>query len=417
MIAVIGLGFVGLTTALGFADKGYKVYGFDVNQEKMTMIKQGEIPFLEPNLKEALERNINKNFIVVSNIKEAVNASKSIFICVGTPNDDQGKVDLTYIEKAIEAILKEVEKMDYKILVIKSTVPPATTKEKIIAFIEKQGFIIGKNIGLANNPEFLREGYAWEDFTCPDRVVIGEYDKRSGDTIEEIYKPFNAPVHRVSLNTGEFIKYLSNTLLATLISYSNEMSLIANAIKDIDIAESFQILHEDKRWSGQPANIKSYAYPGCGFGGYCLPKDTQALVARSREHGYDPKILENVLKVNQKIKSFVVDRISQTVKFSDTIGVLGLSFKPDSDDVRESPSRDIIQLLIKIGYKNIIAYDPVANNAFKKSYNLPIQYAASLSEIVKKTDNLIILTAWKEFKNNKNLFKNKRVFDFRYILK
>lgn len=416
MITVIGLGFVGLTTALGFSEKGINVYGYDVNTEKVNLIANKKIPFYEKGLQEALERNLNKNFILSKDLKTSIENSKVIIMCVGTPSDENGKADLKYIKSALDTILSYVNKDDKKIIITKSTIPPSTTVNEIIPYIINKGFYVGKNIFVANNPEFLREGHAWDDFINPDRIVIGTNDEYTKTVMEQIYKNFNVPIRFVSLNTGEFIKYLSNTFLATLISYSNEMSIIADYIGNIDIKNAFKIFHEDKRWYGQPANMQSYAYPGCGFGGYCLPKDTQALVQKANEFGYDAKILRNVLTVNSEIKPHWIDKITQTVSKEENITILGLSFKPESDDIRQTPVLEIINLLLKQDYKNIIAYDPLANKLFDKAYKLPIKYANTMDEAVNQSKTIIIATGWKEFIDNKEILSDKNVFDLRYIL-
>ena len=416
MITVIGLGFVGLTTALGFSEKGFKVFGYDIDKEKVEFIKNNQLPFYENGLDKALAENLGKNFCIVENLKNAIENSEVVFLCVGTPSDEKGHADLKYIKSALEEILKYTNKNEKKVIVTKSTIPPATTQNEIVPYINSLGFEVGKNIFVANNPEFLREGFAWEDFISPDRIVIGAEDDFTKKTLRKIYEVFNVPIHIVSLNTGEFIKYLSNTFLSTLISYSNEMSMIADSIGNIDIKSAFKIFHEDKRWFGKPAGMKSYAYPGCGFGGYCLPKDTQALVKRAEEFGYKSKILSEVLNVNSEIKPHWIEKIKSSINNDAKIAVLGLSFKPESDDIRQTPALEILNLLIKNGYKKIIAYDPLANELFDKKYHLPIEYADSMESAIKDVENVIILTGWKEFIEKKDLLKNKTVFDMRYVL-
>ncbi len=416
MITVIGLGFVGLTTALGFSEKGLKVYGYDINKEKTALIASGKIPFFEKGLDEVLAKNLNKNFLIASSIEEAVKNSKVIIMCVGTPSDDKGRADLTYIKSALDSILSSVDKQDKKIIIIKSTIPPSTTRNEIIPYIEKSGFETGKDIFVANNPEFLREGHAWDDFINPDRIVIGTDDEYTKTIMSEIYSKFSVPIHFVTLNTGEFIKYLSNTFLSTLISYSNEMSMIADSIGGIDMKAAFKIFHEDKRWFGNPANMQTYAYPGCGFGGYCLPKDTQALVQKAKDYNYNAKILDGVLRVNSEIKPHWIEKIKKSVSSDKNIAILGLSFKPESDDIRQTPALEIIKLLLENGYKNIIAYDPIANDLFDKTYKLPLKYAKSLDEALNNSEAVVIATGWREFTENKNKFCKKTIFDLRYIL-
>ena len=414
MITVIGLGFVGLTTALGFSKKGFKVYGIDIDEGKLAKLRNHKIPFYEPHLDKVLEEQLGTNFILDAGFDEAVNNSEAVFICVGTPSQPDGSADLTYLLKAIEDMLA-VGNTKFQTLIVKSTVPPSTISRQVAPFVrEKSGN--DQQIGLASNPEFLREGYSWEDFIEPDRVVIGVEDDQSREILDKIYKPFNAPIHYVSFNTAEFIKYLSNTLLSTLISYSNEMSMVAGHIGDIDIPSAFKILHEDKRWAGDPASMSSYVYPGCGYGGYCLPKDTSALDSIAGSHGYKTKMLSANLEINEDIKDFLINRVKNELDTAERIGILGLSFKKGSDDVRLSPTSDIIQKLLDHGFKNIVAYDPMANKAFADEYNFPIEYAGSLNELMDQSNALLLLTAWDEFKDNAGLIKQKKLYDFRYAL-
>ena len=415
MITVIGLGFVGLTTGLGFAKKGFKTYGIDINEERVNKLRDFVIPFHDPHLKEVLEETSDKTFFLNPPLEEAIKDSKAIFICVGTPAAADGSADLKYILAAIDDILA-VEDKEFKIIITKSTVPPSTVSKQVKPYVDAKLKELDRNVGFASNPEFLREGYCWEDFIEPDRVVIGVEDETSKEILDKIYKPFNAPIHYVSYNSAEFIKYLSNTLLSTLISYSNEMAMVADHIGDIDVAGAFRILHEDKRWSGSPAQMASYVYPGCGYGGYCLPKDTMALHSISKENGFDPVVLGGNLKINEQVKDFVVSKIASESSTSDTIGILGLSFKTGSDDVRLTPSKDIIEKLVEKGYKKIIAYDPLANDEFKREYpHLDITYYDTLEELLEKTEHVAILTGWKEFKEKKDLINKKKVFDYRYI--
>ena len=295
MITILGLGFVGLTTGLGFAKKGFKTYGIDINTERLNMLKKHEIPFYEPHLKEVLQETIGKSFFLDVSFEEAIKNSEAIFICVGTPAAADGSADLKYILSAIDQIL-EVDDDKFKVIITKSTVPPSTVSKKIIPYVKEKELEYKRDVGFASNPEFLREGFCWEDFIEPDRIVLGVEDDKSKAILDKVYKPFHAPIHYVSYNSAEYIKYLSNTLLSTLISYSNEMSMIADSIGDIDVPKAFRILHEDKRWSGNPAGMASYVYPGCGYGGYCLPKDTSALNSIARENGVNTQILSGIFK-------------------------------------------------------------------------------------------------------------------------
>jgi len=412
IVTVFGLGFVGLTTALGFADKNNKVYGIEVNPERVKILESGKLPFHEPGLDEALTRNLNKNFFITDNLSQAISESDCVYYCVGTPYGEDGQADLTYLFNAIESTLNELNDDKFRVLVTKSTIPPTTTKERVIPFIEEQEYTIGEQIGVANNPEFLREGYCWDDFINSDRIVLGVSDEKSEQLLRQLYDSFDCPIFTVSLNTGEFIKYLSNTLLATLISFSNEMSMIADNLGDIDVANAFRILHLDKRL--KDSGIASYIYPGCGYGGYCLPKDTNAIYALSKSKGFTPEILENTIKTNDDMHIFITEKIIRNIKKEDKIGILGLSFKPGSDDVRDTPAAKVINELIDRGYSNIIAYDPLAIDEFKKYYDFDIEYA-DYENTLEESDMLVILTAWDEFKEVKNI-TNKAVVDCRYML-
>ena len=416
MISVLGLGFVGLTTGLGFAKKGFKTYGFDVDVERLDSLKNFNIPFHEPHLEDVLRETHDKTFSLDTSFESAIKDSEAIFLCVGTPSKEDGSADLKYIYAAIEQVLS-VETDKLQVIITKSTVPPSTVSSKVIPFVEeKLSKLPNRKIVFASNPEFLREGYCWEDFIEPDRVVIGVEDHVAKGILDKIYRPFNAPIHYVSYNTAEYIKYLSNTLLSTLISYANEMSIIANEIGDIDIPKAFRIVHEDKRWFGSPAGMSKYVYPGCGYGGYCLPKDTSALVQKSIESGFEPKILSANLEINDKIKHYISEAIERKVDKSEPIGILGLSFKPESDDVRITPTKAIIELLLQKGYKSIYAYDPISNDEFMRYYpDMEIYYCDSLDEVLAKTENVVILTGWKEFLENKEKIQSKTVFDYRYI--
>lgn len=416
MITVIGLGVVGLTTALGLSEKGNKVYGYDVNLEKIKTIKNKKLPFFEKDLQKVLKKNLNNTFFLVSSLKEALQKSKIIFLCVETPVDNNGETDLKYVKTAIDSVVSNLNKKDKKIVIIRSTIPPSTTSKKLIPYIENKGLKVGKDIFIANNPEFLREGNAWNDFVHPDRIVVGTSDDYVKKELKKIYLKFGAPICFVTLNTGEFIKYLSNTFLSTLISYSNEMSVVAEYIGDIDTKSAFKIFHEDKRWCGQPANMINYVYPGCGFGGSCLPKDTKALIKKAKENGYKTKILQDVISINNEIKKYWINKIKEKVPKNKSIVILGLSFKPESDDVRQSPAFEIIKLLLKEGYKKIISYDPVSNELFDKVYKVPVKYEKDLKTAVDSSDVVIIVTAWKEFLENKRIYKGKQIFDLRYCL-
>lgn len=412
VVTVFGLGFVGLTTAVGFAEKGITVYGLDVDRQRMNTLKEGRLPFHEPGLDEALTRNLGKRFFLQEDAEAAIAESDCIYYCVGTPYGEGGEADLTYLYQAIDTTLQACKDDKYRVLVTKSTIPPSTTSEKIIPYIESKGYAVGRQLGVANNPEFLREGSCWADFMHADRIVLGVSDERTEQVLMELYAGFDILKFGVSLNTGEFIKYLSNTLLATLISYSNEMAQLADTIGEIDVAEAFRILHMDKRWGG--CNMSSYVYPGCGYGGYCLPKDTNAIYALGKTKGFDAQILKHVIAVNDARPGYMATRIEEQMSKDSCIGILGLSFKPESDDVRDTPAAKVISRLLADGYKNIVAYDPLAIEAFRQRYHLPIAYAASVEEVLEQAEEIAILTAWKEFADVPMRTK-KPIIDCRYM--
>lgn len=412
MVTVFGLGFVGLTTALGFAHLGYKVYGVDVDMERKNTLRSGKLPFLEPKMEDVLNEHLNKNFFVTENVDEAIANSSYVFYCVGTPYGQNGQADLTYLFSAIDTTVEAIQDDKVRVLVTKSTIPPSTTAEKIVPYVMAKGDV-AKNISVANNPEFLREGHCWNDFIGADRIVLGCNDENGREMLTKLYEPMNVPTFCVSHSTGEFIKYLSNTLLATMISYSNEMAQVADTIGGIDVADAFHILHMDKRWGG--CNMTSYVYPGCGYGGYCLPKDTSALLAQSVAKGYEPQILKNVIAVNDERAAMMAKHIAGKMDKDGTIGILGLSFKPESDDVRDTAAYRIIKELNKLGISNVVAYDPVAIEEFKRKYkDVDITYMDSAKAVYDAADGIAIVTAWNEFKQVTTMGE-KPIFDCRYM--
>lgn len=410
-ITVIGLGFVGLTAALGFADHGFSVQGFDSNKQISGQIVNGIIPFLEPGLPEALQRTLGRNFSVASSAEDAVKSADIIFFCVGTPCDENGNADLTCLLSAIDSVADYVR--PGCVLVVKSTVPPGTTTEIILPYVREKV----KRVSVAVNPEFLRESYSWTDFTVPDRIICG-VENEAGNArrlLTQIYSPFNAPIHFVTPNTAEFIKYLSNSLLAALISFSNEMAALVESVGSVNVGEAFKILHEDHRLRG--SGIASYIYPGCGYGGYCLPKDTVALSALARERGFEPRILNEVIALNDRMPTLTAEKIKHSMKKkTEKIGILGLSFKPNSDDVRDSSAAKIIQCLIDGGYHNIYVYDPVAADRFREVYALDIIYCEKKEQVCEECDVIALVTTWKELSGIDKCYPEKIFIDCRYYL-
>ncbi|MDE2223111.1 MAG: UDP-glucose/GDP-mannose dehydrogenase family protein [Candidatus Omnitrophica bacterium] len=414
MILVMGLGYVGLTTAVGLAYKKNKVFGFDVDADKVSKIKRGSMPFLEPGVGQALQATLKTgHFCPTMDLASAVRDSKVIMICVGTPSTPEG-VDLKYIYAALDGILPHIK--GRKVIVIRSTVPPGTACGEIAGFIESRGFKVGRDIGLASNPEFLREGSAWADFLEGNRIVVGASDKKSLGVLRGIYRGFPGTFLQVSLTTAEFVKYLSNTLLATLISFSNEMATFAEHLEDIDVKTSFKLLHMDKRWWGQPASMAAYVYPGCGFGGACLPKDTLAMLRSAESRKFPMPLLKSVLEVNTQRPQAVLKQINARADGKMTgkrVTVLGLSFKPNTNDVRHTPALPIIEGLLREGAK-VTVYDPVAMADFQAT-GAAVTYAPSFEQAVKKAQYVVICTAWPQFKKVFTMFPKARIIDGRYM--
>ena len=413
MVTVFGLGFVGLTTALGFAHLGYEVYGIDVDAGRKSTLRRGKLPFYEPYMEEVLQEHLDVNFHVAEDVREAVAKSEFIFFCVGTPYGKNGSADLTYLFQALDTAVDAMADEKFRVIVVKSTIPPSTTSEKVYPYIQGKGEKAAR-IGVANNPEFLREGHCWEDFIHADRIVLGCNDDKSRQMLTKLYEPMGVPIKCVSHNTGEFIKYLSNTLLATMISYSNEMAQVADTIGGIETAEAFRILHMDRRWGN--CSMTSYVYPGCGYGGYCLPKDTNALLAQSKEKGFEPAILREVIATNDRRAETMAKKIVGALGEKGKIGILGLSFKPDSDDVRDTPAARIIRQLNEMGYDDILAYDPVAEEEFARAYpELQLTMRGNRMDVYEKADVVAIVIAWEEFRDVKEKV-SVPVVDCRYML-
>lgn len=414
-VTVIGLGFVGLTTALGLAEAGHRVYGVEKEPARLAQIQAGQLPFAEPNLDKALVRHLaNGSFQATNNALTAATASQIIFLCVGTPCGDDGAADLQYLRQAIDDTLAAFTDGQYRLYVVKSTVPPGTTKRAIAPYLAEHQ-TPAMQIDLVNNPEFLREGYCWQDFIQADRIVCGCEDEEAEKIMRALYAPLAIPFHSVSLNTGEYIKYLSNSMLAAMISFANEMALLGEAIGDIEIARAFRILHEDRRWAD--GSMKSYVYPGCGYGGYCLPKDTKALQAQAKIYHAETKILDQVIALNEQMADKVAKRIMAQTKATDRIGILGLSFKPNSDDVRDTPAAKVIALLQENGYQEIMVYDPAANGLFAEKYpQLKVSYYSNAEDVCHDADIVVILTAWSEFREIRDKIRRKPFIDGRYLL-
>jgi len=412
-ISIIGTGYVGLITGAGLAEKGHNVVCVDVDLEKVRLINAKAAPIYEEGLEDILSVVVGRNLTATTNIKEAVLSSEVTFICVGTPSDDGGEVDLKYVRKVSEELGRILSgKKTYHVVVVKSTVIPGSTEDVVIPLLEKHsGKKAGKDFGVAMNPEFLREGVAIQDFMNPDRIVIGALDQKSGDLVESIYFNFTAPVLRTNLKTAEMIKYTANSFLATKISFINE---VGNMCKEmgIDVYDVAKGIGMDKRISPHFLNA------GPGFGGSCFPKDVSALVYKAKAVGMKPILLESVLEVNRRQPKRVVALVRK--RFGPLrgkrISVLGLAFKADTDDMRESPVVPIVNALVEEGVI-ICAYDPQASENAQRIFGDSIAYASSSKEALKDADLALILTGWGEFKNiDCTPMRKKRLFDTRKIV-
>ena len=415
-LTVIGTGYVGLVTGACFAEMGNKVYCVDIDEEKISNLKKGIIPIYEPHLATMVIENQNKNnLFFTTDLKEALDRTNIIFIAVGTPQEGDGSVDLSFVYSVAKQIAENISKDS--LIVTKSTVPVGTGF-KIKKFIEENK-INDVNIDIAANPEFLKEGVAIQDCMHPDRIIIGSENEKSAKILKELYEPFVANHERfifMDVKSAEMTKYVANAMLATKISFMNEIANICEKT-GVNIQSVRLGIGSDKRIGYK------FIYAGCGYGGSCFPKDVKGLINTSIENGYIPRILSMVDEVNEIQKMVIVDKIIS--KFGDdlsnlTFAVWGLAFKPLTDDVRNAPSITIIGELLKRGAK-IKAYDPKAIETFKREFNNEnIEYTSSRYDALDDADALILITEWKEFRSldldelSKRL-KSKIIFDGRNI--
>jgi UDPglucose 6-dehydrogenase len=393
-ITVIGTGYVGLVAGAGLADFGMHVICVDKDRDKIDRLCRGEIPFYEPGLKELVDRNIaNKRLSFSSELAQAVEQSLVIFLGVGTPSDGQGGVDLS----AIKAVALELASLvnDYKVVVTKSTVPVGTNRWIKALLDEHKRQPV--ELDIVSNPEFLREGAAVEDFMRPNRVVLGSDSPRAIAIVKDIYRPLyliETPFVITGLETAEIIKYASNAFLATKISFINEVAnLCEKAGADV---------HDVSRAMGLDRRIGSkFLHPGPGFGGSCFPKDTEALVKMGRDFGAPLKIVEAVMDVNTAQKDRMIEKTEMIVGglSGKKIAVLGLSFKPNTSDIRESPAIHLVEGFIKKGAV-VSAYDPAAMDEFSHIFGSDrISYAGDPYEAVDQADAMVLVTEWNEFRN------------------
>lgn len=414
-ISVIGSGYVGLVTGACFADFGVNVTCVDKDSEKIEALRRGEIPIYEPGLKEIVASNIQAGRLVfTTDVEASIKNSLVVMIAVGTPPRGDGSTDMRYVDEVARTIAANLD--DYKVIVTKSTVPVGTGRriEKIIRQ-ENNG---GQSFDVASNPEFLREGSAVEDFMRPNRVVLGVRSAQVAAILKDLYSPLyllETPFVVTDVETAELIKYAANAFLATKISFINEMANLCERTGG-NVQTVARAMGLDHRIGPK------FLHAGPGFGGSCFPKDTTALVNMAKELGYDFKIVSAVVDVNREQRRIMVEKIKRAVGDlrGSVIAVLGLTFKPNTDDVRESPAIDIINALVVAGAK-VRVYDPVGMENAKQS--LPAQgvtYCEDAYGAAEKADCLVIATEWNQFRNLdfdrlKGLLKAARLVDLKNI--
>lgn len=388
-VAVIGTGYVGAVTGTCLAELGNDITFVDIDERKLAMIRDGTPPVFEPGLAEILLKNRDR-ISATGDLALAVRRSDLTLICVGTPSNEDGSIDLTYVMGAAREIGAALAGCSgFHTVVTKSTVIPGTAGSLIRPVLEESsGKKCGEQFGLAANPEFLREGSAVEDFFHPDRIIIGVQDANSRAVLETLYRSFSCPKLVTGIKTAEMIKYASNAFLATKISFANEIGNICKEL-GIDTADVFQGVGMDSRIG--PAFFRS----GIGFGGSCFPKDVRALIALAREKGISPALLDAVVAVNESQPERMIPLLKKHLDIQGkTIGVLGLAFKPDTDDIRESRALPVIAALLREDCR-VIAYDPLAMDAFR-AICPGITYTMDPDEVL-KADAVLIVTEWKEF--------------------
>ncbi|MCK8517523.1 UDP-glucose dehydrogenase family protein [Methanoculleus sp. 7T] len=389
-ISVIGCGYVGCVTGVCFADLGHEVTLVDVDPAKLRAISAGRSPIYEPGLEDLIRKNRDR-ISATTDLRAAIRSTDITFVAVGTPSQEDGAIDLRYVLGACEEIGQVLKDKDtFHTVIIKSTVFPGTTKEMACPVLEKaSGKTAGRDFGIGSNPEFLREGSAVRDCLSPDRIVIGADDPRTAGILSDLYAPVGSVVLVTPVTTAEMIKYTSNAVLAAKISLANEIGNLCKRL-GVDSREVFTAVGMDGRVS--PAFFRT----GIGFGGSCFPKDVRALVAGARACGEDLKILRAVLEVNEEQPKKLLSLLRRHIPDlqGKIIGVLGLAFKPDTDDIRESRAVPVVADLLAAGAQ-VVAYDPAAMENFRRVFP-QVGYVSGPDEVL-GADAVLILTEWREF--------------------
>jgi UDPglucose 6-dehydrogenase len=400
-IAVIGCGYVGLISAVGLAQLGHEVVGIDVDEARLTRLRAAEPPFVETGLPEALHEAVEKHGLRFASSLDVAPAAEVVLLCVQTPPDPSGAVDLTYLEQAATEVSRIIDlgSAGQRVVLIRSTVPPGTNAALSAVFSREDTAVV-------SNPEFLREGSALADFLHADRVVVGCREEWSAEVVRELYRRLDAPVIVTTPETAELAKYASNALLATLISFSNELGRVSEETPGVDVEDVLSIVHRDRRLSVrsdhefESAEIVSYLRVGCGYGGSCLPKDLAALVSYAQSRGLDVELLEAVERVNHNQASHLVDLAERPLGAfgGRTVAVLGAAFKAGTDDVRSSPGLRIAALAAERG-ASVRIFDPLVSRErlAQACSDSDIEVASSLDAAVAQVDVCIVTTHAPEF--------------------
>lgn len=414
-VSIIGAGYVGLITGLGLADIGHEVICVDLDQRRVDRINEGKPPFYEEGLAELLVAHVGTSLAASTDFAESVRQTELTIIAVGTPFDGE-QIALQQIEAASRGIGEALADKDgYHVVVVKSTVVPGTTDSVVVSTLEEaSGKRAGRDFGVGMNPEFLREGNAIADFMEPDRIVLGAIDQRSQDVMADLYKPFtDVEIVRTTPRTAEMIKYTANSLLATLISFSNEIANLAARV-GVDAMEVMHGVHLDKRLTPITGDGKriwpgaiTYLEPGCGFGGSCFPKDVKSLIAFGEQNESSMRLLRSVIEVNESQPPKMLELLGR--HFPDLQGapvtVLGMAFKPGTDDIRESPSLEVTAELLARG-ASVTVFDPVARKPVEDLYGDQLRYADDLEDAVSGSQAILLMTRWSEFERLPSLLRS-----------
>lgn len=394
-IAIVGTGYVGLVSGACFSEMGINVTCVDIDSKKIERLKAGDIPIYEPGLDEIVRRNCRVGRLhFTTDLKSCLNDVEVVFSAVGTPPDEDGSADLKYVLSVARTFGQNIEK--YTILVTKSTVPVGTSA-KVKAVIEEELAKRGKNIEfeVASNPEFLKEGAAVKDFMSPDRIVIGVESDRAKSVMERLYRPFQINKYKIyfmDIPSAEMTKYAANAMLATRISFMNDIANLCELVgANVEMV---------RKGIGADARIGTkFLYPGCGYGGSCFPKDVKALAKTARDYGYTMGVIEAVEAVNERQKAIVADKLEKMLGGLEgrTVALWGLSFKPETDDMREAPSLVIIDRLLR-GGAQVKVYDPVAMDECRRRIGDKVTYCKDMYDAVTDADALAMITEWNEFR-------------------